>query len=143
MPGMFTKGAIWAAAITLFQPMFGGALTRAQSVILAESMEPGQCQQVRLELTVKGTLKVPRGEMLNNFNFYFLVICLPLLCESTSKPIPLHNTAAIRKFEMVRKYTLSGKRCIVTGGTQVHACVATSQHLRSLLTPPFRASEQE
>ncbi len=66
MPGMFAKGAIWAAAITLFQPMFGGALTRAQSVILAESMEPGQCQQVRLELTVKGTLKVPRGEMLNN-----------------------------------------------------------------------------
>ena len=114
MPGIFTKGAIWAAAITLFQPMFGGALTRAQSVILAESMEPGQCQQVRLELTVKGTLKVPRGEMLNN---------LPLQAKAEQAfserllagGVPGQPIRAARRYETAKELPRSAN-CVTSEG---------------------------
>ncbi len=65
MPRVFSMAALGAAAMTLFQPVFAST-SQAQAVLLAEAVEPGQCQQVRLDLTVKGTLKVLRGENLTS-----------------------------------------------------------------------------
>ena len=46
------------------------------------------------------------------------LLLLPLLCLSSSDRIPLHNLVSKRKFDMAYKYSLAGKNCLVTGGTQ-------------------------
>lgn len=65
MPRFRSLAAIIAASFAILHPATA-AQSQGQSLLLSEQVEPGQCQQVRLDLTVKGSLKVPRGETLTS-----------------------------------------------------------------------------
>lgn len=65
MPRFYRLAVYIAVSIATLNSAFA-AQSQGQSLLLSEQVEPGQCQQVRLDLTVKGSLKVPRGEALSN-----------------------------------------------------------------------------
>ncbi len=61
MASFISRVILWGAAVVCLQTLQGNSV-RAQTVLLAETVEPGICQQVRLDLSVKGSLKVLRGD---------------------------------------------------------------------------------